>query len=131
MIERVSGVLLPPDDARYLLDALDALLQGRHPAPRLSDFIERLRRMAGKLAIAQEDTAVCARKVDAQQDSGDIALYDLLDSREAAEILGCTQSNVRDLANRGRIPSYRAGGRRVYPAASVVALAEHRAARRS
>ena len=131
MIDRVSGVLLEADDARYLLDALQVLLIGRTPSPRLGVFIERLRRSAEKLARTQDDTAVSARKIDAQPNSGHIALYDLVDTREAADILGCTQSNVRDLANRGRLPSHRAGGRRVYPAASVVLLAEQRAAKRS
>lgn len=130
MIERVSGVLLDTDEARYLLDALDTLLLGRTPTARLNVFIERLRRSTGKLAIAQENTPPSARKVDVQQDSSHIALYDLVGSREAARILGCTQANVRDLARRGSLPRHRAGRGWVYPAASVVALAEKRAAKR-
>ncbi|MDO0975989.1 helix-turn-helix domain-containing protein [Mycolicibacterium frederiksbergense] len=130
MIERVSGVLLHSDDARYLLDALDALLIGRTPTARLGVFIERLRRNAEKLAPTQENTSLNARNVDLQQNSGHIAQYDLVDSAEAARILGCTPANVRDLARRGRIPRHRAGRGWVYPAASVVALAEKRAAKR-
>lgn len=131
MIERVSGILLEPTDAQYLLDAFDALLGDRRPSPRLADFLARMRRTAEKLAPAQDDTCVGARKFDAQQDSGHIALYDLVDSAEEAAILGCTQANVRDLARRGRLPRHRAGGRWVYPAASVAVLAERRAARRA
>ncbi|GAA2776916.1 helix-turn-helix domain-containing protein [Mycolicibacterium pallens] len=130
MIERVSGVLLGPAEAQYLLDAFDVLLLDRHPTPPLADFIARLQRVA-KLALSQENTPPSARKVDAQQDSSHIAQYDLVGSREAASILGCTQSNVRDLARRGRLPRHRAGRGWVYPAASVVALAEKRAALRS
>jgi hypothetical protein len=132
VIERVNGVLLEAADARYLLDALDALLQdGRRPSPRLADFIARLRRTAGKLAPTQENTCADVSKVGAQQDSSHTALYDLVDSGEAAAILGCTSANVRDLARRGRLPRHRAGGRWVYPAASVEALAERRAAKRN
>jgi Helix-turn-helix domain len=131
VIERINGVLLAPPDAQYLLDALDALLQGRNPTPRLADFIERLRRIAGKLASTQENTCVGVRKVGAQRDSDHTALYDLVDSGEAAAILGCTPANVRDLARRGRLPRHRAGGRWVYPAASVEAFAAKRAAKRS
>lgn len=132
MIERVNGVLLEAADAQYLLDALDALLQdGRRPAPRLADFIARLRRSAEKLAPTQDDTCAHVRKVGVQQDSVHTALYDLVDSAEAAAILGCTPANVRDLARRGRLPRHRAGGRWVYPAASVVALAERRATRKA
>lgn len=132
MIGRVSGVLLEADDARYLLDALDALLQGgRRPSPRLADFIARLRRNAETLSPTQEDTLAGVRKLGVQQDSDNTAAYDLLDTAEAAAILGCTSANVRDLASRGRLPRHRAGGRWLYPARSVVALAESRAAKRS
>lgn len=131
MIERVNGVLLEAPDARYLLDALDALLQGgRRPSPRLADFIARLRRSAENLTPAQDISCAGVRRVDLRRDSEHIALYDLVDSAEAAAILGCTSANVRDLARRGRLPRHRAGRGWVYPARSVVELAEKRAAKR-
>jgi len=130
VIERVNGVLLDADDARYLLGALDALLAERTASPRLNALVARLRRIAEKLAPTQEDTPLDVRKVDGQGDSGHIAPYDLVDTREAAAILGCTSANVRDLARRGKLPRHRAGRGWVYPAASVVALAEKRAAKR-
>lgn len=130
MIERVNGVLLAPEDARYLLDALDALLSDRRASPRLADFVARLRRSAGKLSSTQDDTCVDVSKVGAQRDSVHTATYDLVDSGEAARILGCTPANVRDLASRGRLPRYQAGGRWVYPARSVEQLAARRAAKR-
>lgn len=130
MITQVNGLLLAPDDARYLLDALDALLSDRRASPRLADFVARLRRSAGKLASTQENTCVDVSIVGAQQDSAHTAAYDLVDSGEAARILGCTPANVRDLARRGRLPRHRAGGRWVYPARSVEGLATERAAKR-
>lgn len=130
MIESVRGVLLGAEDARFLVDALDALLVDRRPSPRLADVIARLRRTAGKLASAQENTDAGARTFGAQQDSGHTAAYDLVDTGEAAAILGCTPANVRDLARRGRLPAHRAGRGWVYPARSVEVLAEQRAAHR-
>jgi hypothetical protein len=129
VIERVAGVLLGPEDAQYLLAALDALLQDRRASGKLTDFIARLRR-AETLASAQVIACADARKVDTQQDSDHLGLYDLVDTAEAAAILGCTPANVRDLARRGRLPRHRAGRGWVYPARSVVVLAEKRAAQR-
>ncbi|AFM16989.1 hypothetical protein Mycch_2206 [Mycolicibacterium chubuense NBB4] len=130
MIDRVNGVVLEAVDAKYLLDALDVLLQGRRASPRLADFIDRLRRTAEKLSPAQENTHATVREIGGPHDSGHAGLYDLVDSSEAARILGCTPANVRDLARRGRLPRHRAGGRWLYPARSVAALAERRAATR-
>lgn len=132
MIESVPGVLLSVEDARYALAAFDALLtDGRHPSARLGEFIARLRKTVASASDSATNTCVDVRKVGAQQDSSHHRPYDLVGSDEAAAILGCTQANVRDLGKRGRIPRYPAGGRWVYPAASVIALAERRAAKRS
>ncbi|XTP37167.1 helix-turn-helix domain-containing protein [Mycobacterium sp. TJFP1] len=131
MIERVNGVLLEPDDARYLLDALDALLTDRRPSPRLADFIARLRKTSVKADVSAPQTDVDVREVGNEEDSPHDRPYDLVTTGEAAAILRLTPGGVRDLARRGSIPAYRAGGRWVYPARSVVALAEQRAAKRS
>jgi excisionase family DNA binding protein len=66
-------------------------------------------------------------------DAGSVhhATYDLMDTAEAAAILGITPGGVRYLADAGRIPAHRAGGRRLYPARAVVERAERQAARRS
>ena len=130
MIERVNGVLLEPDDARYLLDALNALLTDRRPSPRLADFIARLRKTSVKADVSTAKTDADVREVGNEEDSPHDRLYDLVTTGEAATVLGLTPGGVRDLARRGSIPAYRAGGRWVYPARSVVALAEQRAAKR-
>lgn len=129
--ERINGVLLSDADARFLCAALDALLQdGRRPSPRLHDFIVNLRKSVEKLADSQADMLAGVRKLGGHEDSSHTAAYDLVDSAEAAAILGCGPANVRDLRRRGRLPCHRAGGRWLYPARAVVALAEQRAAKR-
>ncbi|QNI06501.1 helix-turn-helix domain-containing protein [Mycobacterium kubicae] len=130
MIEQVSGVLLSLDDARYALDAFDALLVDRYPTARLDQFIGQLRK---SVAHASDTAATCradARKVGEQQDSAHTAPYDLIDTKQAAPILGIKPNGVRDLVRRGKLPAHKAGGRLLLPALSVVELAEKRAAKR-
>jgi excisionase family DNA binding protein len=126
VIEQVAGVLLEPADAEYLLSALDALLANQRPSAQLSAFIDRLRKSAEKLAPTAENAAVGGRMLGLQHDSAHTATYDLVDTREAAAILGCKARNVRDLGDRGVLPRHRAGGRWLFPIAAV----EARAARR-
>jgi Helix-turn-helix domain len=130
VIEAVAGVLLAPDDAQYVLDAFDSLLIDRRPSAQLADFIARFRRTAVKSGVSSAKTGVDASKFGIQQDSAHHAPYDVLDSGQAAAIIGITASGVRDLARRKAIPAHRAGGRWLYPAPAVVAYAERRAARR-
>ncbi|SBS77353.1 conserved hypothetical protein [uncultured Mycobacterium sp.] len=130
MIERVHGVLLEPADAGYLLDALDALLRDRRPSPQLAQFIDRLRKTVAASGVSRPITGGHARKVGVLHDSQHYAPYDVLDTGEAATILGITPNGVRDLARRGVLPSHRAGGRYFYPAGAVVARAERQAAKR-
>lgn len=125
-----SVVLVDGADAQLLLKMFDAL-RTRGPITALAADLEaRLRKAVVRVSENTANTDVDVRKVDEQQDSGDIAPYDLVDTAEAARILGCTPGNVRDLARRGRIPRHRAGGRWVYPARSVVIRAERQAAKR-
>ena len=137
MITGLRGaVLLELPDATFLADALDHDFQalqscGIQPSARLADFHQRLAKAVASASQPTGNTLAHASKVDTQQDSGHIALYDLVDTNGAAAIIGCTDSNVRDLGRRGRIPRHRAGRGWVYPAASVVSYAESRAAKRS
>lgn len=134
MIEKLSGVVLDLEDARYALAAFDELLRGRRPSARLADFIARLRKTV-KSGVSDAKSGVCLspvpEKFGAQHVSGHTAPYDLLDTREAAAVLGITPNAVRDLRRRGRLPAHKAGGRWLYPAASVVARAERRAAHKA
>lgn len=129
VIESVSGVLLSPEDARYALEAIEVLLDGRRPTAALSDFIDRLRKTTAKTGVCDDERQKYARKFGNQQDSLHHGVYDL-DTGQAAAILGITPNGVRDLARRGVLPSHRAGGRWLYPAAPVVQRAERLAAKR-
>lgn len=130
MIERISGVLIDEGDVDFLIRMFEQLPKhGIRVVGALAEFESKLRKACAHARHSDRDTLPDVRKVDSQPDSGHVALYDLVDSAEAARILGCTAANVRDLARRGRIPRHRAGRGWVYPAASVVALAEKRAAR--
>ncbi len=137
MITGMRGVVvLDSSDASYLAEALgrlsDALAEhGLRPSEQLSAMRVKLAKACANASDASKDTSVDVSKVGAQWDSAHTAAYDLVDSNEAARILGCTPANVRDLARRGRLPRHRAGGRWVYPARSVEQLAARRGAKRS
>jgi hypothetical protein len=131
VIERVEGVMLGADDAAFLIEMFEQLRKrGLNVAGRLADFEARLRKACANVSSRAENSCADVSKVGEQQDSGHAAPYDLVDSGEAARILGCTSANVRDLARRGTLPRHRAGRGWVYPAASVIALSEKRAAGR-
>lgn len=131
MIERLSGIVLDVVDAQYLVEALDALLVDRRPSARLVQFISQLRKSVAKSGVSGQNAGVDARLVGVQEDSAHYALYDVVDTCEAAAILGITANGVRDLARRKALPAHRAGGRWLFPAAAVVARAERQAARKA
>lgn len=129
MIERVDGVVLSVSDVRYVLAAFAALLVDRSPSAQLDHFIGQLRK---SVAYASDTSATCrvdAREVGGQQDPAHTARYDLLDTAEAAAILGIKPNGVRDLVRRKKLPAHRAGGRLLLPALPVVERAERRAKR--
>lgn len=126
-IEKVSGVLLDASDADYLARAmklLAALLakQDSRPSPRLVDLERRLSRASSDATRSTTGGYVSGAKDSADRDA--LSAYEFVDTERAANILGCTPGNVRDLARRGRLPAIRSGGRWLYPAAAVVARAE-------
>ncbi|WP_018599662.1 helix-turn-helix domain-containing protein [Mycobacterium sp. 155] len=137
MITAPAGVLLTVDDAVYALAAFEALLTDRHASPRLERFINALRKSVARTAKTGDLTSVSgvdARNTGVPEHNEPnpcrVTAYDLLDTTEAAAILGITPNAVRDLARRGRLPARRAGSRWLYPAGPVVERAERRAARK-
>ncbi|WP_422748003.1 helix-turn-helix domain-containing protein [Mycobacterium sp. WMMD1722] len=126
MISRVEGVLLSAEDAQYAAEAFEQLLRDRRPSAQLREFIDRLRKAGEKSGVSGGITVAGARIVGGQGVSAQYALYDLLDTGEAAKVLGITANGVRDLRRRGVLPGHRAGGRYFYPAAAVIARAERR-----
>lgn len=131
MIERVTGIVLDATDVQYLVDALDALLRDRRPSARLAAFIDRLRKTVAKTGGSPPETGRHARLVGQQADPVHHAPYDVVTTGEAAQILRCTQNNVRDLVRRGRLPAHRAGRQLLLPATAVVTRAERKAARKA
>lgn len=128
-IERIAGVLLDPADADYLARALvlfEEVLakQGSRPSPRLVDLERRLTRATSDATRSPTGENVSAATDSTQREV--LSAYEFLDSERAANILGCTPGNVRDLARRGRLPAVHTHGRWLYPAAAIVARAEHR-----
>ncbi|MGD3151936.1 helix-turn-helix domain-containing protein [Tsukamurella tyrosinosolvens] len=130
MPDRLDGVRLSDHDVAFLLDALaetqKALARhGIRPSQRLDLFTDRLCRVS-KPSARQEPHAH-ATKPRGRAGGADHRPHDLIDTSEAAAVLGISTDAVRALARRGRLPAYRAGGRWVFPAQDVVALAERRA----
>ncbi|WP_194786762.1 helix-turn-helix domain-containing protein [Mycobacteroides abscessus] len=128
-------VLLDSAEAAYLSESLTRLCgalseHGLRPSARLSALQDKLAKACASASDSGRDTCVRVRDVGDAQHSGHAGAYDLLDSAEAATILGCTPANVRDLARRGRLAAHRAGRGWVYPARAVIALAERRAVAR-
>ncbi|ORW02483.1 helix-turn-helix domain-containing protein [Mycobacterium kyorinense] len=131
MITAQHGLYLTVDDAAYLADFLDHVCRSMRPSPRLADFARRLRKSCAALTPAQENGRNHLRGVHSELDVSDHAAYDLVDTDEAARLLGCSAANVRDLVRRGRLPARRAGNRWLLPARVVVERAERKAGRRA
>jgi hypothetical protein len=126
----MCGAVLTPGEVDYVLAAFDVLLRGRRPSAQLAAFVDKLRK-SGAAAYAsalQADTRVS--HISELRDPAHPAKHDLVDTAEAATILGVSPAGVRDLCRRGRLAGYRAGGRWLCPVGAVVARAERQAARR-
>lgn len=131
MITGMRGVILVDgDDAQYLLKLVDFVIghagQGAGPNETLKAARTKLAKAVASASVSSQNACVDVRLLGDQQDSPHTRPYDLVDTGEAASILGCTQANIRDLRRRGRLPGHNAGGRWLYPAASVIARAERR-----
>lgn len=127
MIEVPTGIHLSEQEVRLLLTVLESACRVTTPGARAQHVIAQLRRITRTSGgPASDDLRSRAKGYGTPQ----YAQYDLVDSREAARLLGITASGVRDLVYRGQLPGHRAGGRWLLPAAPVIERAERRAARR-
>jgi excisionase family DNA binding protein len=131
VITAQHGLYLTVDDAAYLAEFLDHVCRNMHPSPRLADFARRLKKSCAALTPAQENRRNHLRGVHSEPDMSEHRAYDLVDTDEAARLLGCSAANVRDLVRRGRLPAQRAGNRWLLPARVVIERAERKAARRA
>ncbi len=113
-IQRVdAAVLLSPGAVSILVSGLAALeqlagLRGARLTPSLRSLAAQLAEAA---APTDAGTDAYARTSVPPGPWLALSSHDLLDSEEAAAMLGCSASNVRDLARRGALPAHRSGGR--------------------
>lgn len=128
MIERVSGVMVGPDDVDFLVRALEMLgelltIRGAAPTQKLTEITAELR--AGvNTGATRPKTGADASFVDTEPDSAHTPWHAILDTKRAAVILGITPNGVRDLARRGSLPARRAGRQWMLDAAAVIRKAE-------
>lgn len=143
-------VILDAADVDYVTRALEHLAQlmaerrdadgnptPSQPSPRLVAFTAKLRRAVDSLPVG-ETAADHAQGVEPSVQPADARASKHVPvhggrheygTGDAARILGISPSGVRDLARRGRLPARHTGTRWVYPARTVDAEAERRAAR--
>lgn len=130
MIDRVDGVLVSAEVAAYIGDALQELVAvaARHgvgvPA-RLQHLAESLRKVTNA-SQTQVNASSNASDSWLAPDWGNHEGYGTCTPAQAAEILGCTAANVRDLAERGTIAGTKIGGRWQLDRHTVQALADSR-----
>ena len=127
--ERLAGVSLTVAEVRYAVAAFKVLLRGRIPSAQLANFIADLERSCASSDAEREKSCVSARLIDTSGGPVSFLAGDVLDSSEAARLLGIGAAGVRDLCRRGSLPARRVGQRWVVGAAAVVERAERRAAR--
>jgi hypothetical protein len=127
VIEVGAGIHLSVEDVRALLEVLESACRVARPDARAEHVITQLRRI-----VRKTDSPV-SRDLRCRADGYDTAhhrLYDVVDSAEAASLLSISQAGVRDLRRRGQLPGHRAGGRWLYPVATIIERAERKAAAR-
>ncbi|WP_193048198.1 hypothetical protein [Mycolicibacterium baixiangningiae] len=133
MIAAVTGVVLSPEDAEFIVGALDeftrVLAERRSsPSSRLAGSIEQLRRATRKCgALSANATPGRSSSAD-ETETGHDASYATCSTVEAARILGVGASAVRNSAQRNprKLGSRRVGNRWTHDLARV----EYHAARR-
>lgn len=109
-IRRLDGVFLSTEDAETLAQALayceDALIKtGRQWTPHL----RRLRSALAGACVSR--TGGSASKFAGSATVPSLSGHEFVDTTTAAQLLGCTPSNVRDRARRGTLPAVQIGGR--------------------
>ncbi|MCZ4535564.1 helix-turn-helix domain-containing protein [Gordonia terrae] len=129
-MRRPDGLQLDPNEVAFLDALLVSLVRrcaagGWTPSPAAESFIRLIRSVAANLA---EQT----RSAGSTDASGEVveeppSVHDLVDTREAGQLLGITPAGVRQLIRRGQLTAYQLNGRWVVAAADVVARAERRA----
>lgn len=130
----IRGVYIDADDAVMVVrllgdydEHLRSIPNGRPLGPRplrlKAELAAASARVSGQPSNVSSNVSLTVTVTDSVQDP----VYALIDSGQAAAVLGCTPGNVRDLARRGRLAARRAGGRWVYSLLDVERIAAERA----
>ena len=122
----VSGVLLAPEDAAYLARLLadSARALGRHGVYLPDRAVTLARFLADASSDVRASTPATPSELLVSSESTDAD--PLIDTATAAEVLGCTTANVRDLCRRGRLQGVRHNGRWLVEQTSLRELKESR-----
>lgn len=129
----IVGVYLDAADAGLIVQLIDAFgthqrnTGGRPLHGRVLALRAELSRPNARVSDLAQNVSSNVSPVGVQRDPVQSGLYALIDSSQAAAILGCTTGNVRDLARRGQIAARRVAGRWAYNGLDVERIAAERA----
>lgn len=130
MISTVQrATLLTDDDARFLVEALDAMAlqlrkHGYEPSARVKTLTIKLRKSVENASDSGGEHQKHASDQRLPWFSDQTSAYAITSPNEAARILGISANGVRDLARRGVLPARRSGGRWFISTTGVMARAE-------
>lgn len=124
MIDLPRGVHLTEPEARLLLAVLESACRIGQPDARARHVVDQLRRLLRQTDGPARNVLRSRANPVGDPHSSQYAQFDLIDTGEAARLLGISAAGVRDLVYRGQLPGHRAGGRWLIPAASVIERAE-------
>lgn len=130
--EAIVGVFLDEADTRLVVEVLGyldriATENGRRPTPKVEALRHRLK--SAYLTVSGRTVPDGASPSSPTRRSLLPSGHELVDTGQAARLLGISPDTIRYHARRGNLPAQRAGGRWLYDAAAVAALAEQRARR--
>ncbi|OOL30781.1 hypothetical protein GQ85_17705 [Rhodococcus rhodochrous] len=130
----VSTVQLEAADAALLvrlIDELGAMVRqtgnGRALSPKVMTLRDDLATAGARVSGRAANVSRNVSPVGGQDISDQSDIHALIDTAQAAAVLGITPGGVRDLARRKRIAARRAGGRWVFSLLDVERIAAERA----
>ena len=129
-MRRPDGLQLDPDEVAFLDALLVSLVRrcaagGWSQSPAAESFIRLIRSVAANLAEHNRSAGATDAMGEAIEEPPSV--HDLVDTREAGQLLGISAAGVRQLIRRGQLTAYQLNGRWVVAAADVAARAERRA----
>lgn len=131
MITPVRGLLLDDNDAvevRRALEVLAAMLPkiGQRPSAKLDALMAKFPKPGVSASDSASRASADARNTGNPEDSGDGGVYAIVDTNQAAAMLGVTPNAIRDRARRGTLPARRTAGGWIFAAAAIAEVAARR-----